>query len=201
VGGEPSEYVNQKYEYKAFEEKKLLVAVSSNASSPIPWTSYRDRRNAYKYFSAHFKDEFDLYGRGWEEMGFVNWRGQIEGTYDDKIAKMSSYRFAICYESNAHEPGYISEKIFDCFCARCVPIYYGSLGVDRLIPENCFIDRRKFASFRDLGAFLLSITKDQYVAYIHAIEKFLHSEEVRFFSSEHFYDTIAKTFNLQSTTG
>ena len=48
--------------------------------------------------------------------------------------------FAICYENARDIPGYITEKIFDCFFAGCVPIYWGGApNVTDHIPANTFI--------------------------------------------------------------
>ena len=51
---------------------------------------------------------------------------------------------------NTRFPGYISEKLFDCFFARCIPIYSGAPDVAQYVPPAAFIDARQFASFAEL---------------------------------------------------
>ena len=87
--------------------------------------------------------------------------------------------------------GYISEKITDCFCARCVPVYYGSKGTESLIPRDAWIDLREFRSFAALGTFLSGMDEAQYSRYIAAIDRFMRSDRLDFFSTEHFYGAIA----------
>jgi hypothetical protein len=41
---------------------------------------------------------------------------------DSKKNTLEKYKFSICYENARDIPGYITEKIFDCFFAGCVPI-------------------------------------------------------------------------------
>ena len=51
----------------------------------------------------------------------------------------------------------VSEKIFDCFAAGNVPIYWGASNVTDYIPEDCFIDMRSFSSFEELYQFFYLI--------------------------------------------
>lgn len=51
------------------------------------------------------------------------------------------YKFIICFE-NSYADGYITEKIFNCFFAKTIPIYKGSKKINTYINENCFIDAR-----------------------------------------------------------
>ncbi len=52
---------------------------------------------------------------------------------------LNQYKFIFVCE-NSIEDGYITEKIFNCFFARCIPIYYGSKNINKYINENCFIN-------------------------------------------------------------
>lgn len=40
-------------------------------------------------------------------------------------------------------------RIFDCFFAGCIPIYWGADNVNAHIPEGCFIDKREFDSYEE----------------------------------------------------
>ncbi len=49
----------------------------------------------------------------------------VRGPVPDKIEFMRPYKFCIAFE-NSSCPGYVTEKIMDCFIAGCIPIYWGS---------------------------------------------------------------------------
>ena len=203
VGAEPSAYRENRFGGISFAEKKLLIAVSRNRWAYMPQSTYGMRKAAYKHFEANCKDGFDLYGQGWNNpvTSFEKWfgfhrfscyRGEIPGTWDDKVAMMSRYKFALCFENNASQPGYVSEKITDCFCARCVPIYYGSPGVEDLIPQSCWIDVRQFRNFHEIQNFIVNMTPESHAEYLSAIENFMHSDALDFFSTDHYFTTLAE---------
>ena len=105
---------------------------------------------------------------------------------------MARYKFALCFENNASQPGYVSEKITDCFCARCVPIYYGAPGVGELIPQSCWIDARQFGNFREMQGFIVNMAPERHAMYLSAIEEFMHSPTLDFFSTDHYFKTLAE---------
>jgi len=202
VGAEPRTYRENPFRHLAFADKRFLVAVSRNRWSYMPQSTYPLRKRAYRYFERAFPRQFDLYGTGWNapcifyekwfgHPRFASWRGEIDDTWDAKVHKIAAYKFALCFENNASEPGYISEKITDCFCARCVPVYYGSKGAEALIPRDAWIDLRDFKNFAELARFLESMDEALYNRYIAAIDRFMLSDRLDFFSTEHFYGVIA----------
>jgi hypothetical protein len=106
---------------------------------------------------------------------------------------MQQYRFSICYENVRDLPGYVTEKIWDSFFAGCVPIYWGASNITSYIPEDCFIDRRKFTSHDELYRFMVSMSESEYITYQERIEAFLVSEKARPFSAEAFSEIIVNT--------
>jgi hypothetical protein len=118
---------------------------------------------------------------------FKNWKGKI----NSKKNVLKKYKFAFAIE-NAREDYYISEKIFDCFKAKCVPIYCGASNINELIPSNCFINLDDFKTYEDLYIFLCSINQKQYDAYLLNIKNYLNSRNAYFFSSEYFVNQIAE---------
>lgn len=203
VGAEPSLYRENRFSGMAFEEKRLLIAVSRNRWAYMPQSTYNLRKAAYRHFEANCKYEFDLYGQGWNKPvtsfekrfgfhRFSSYRGEISGAWDEKVAVMSRYKFALCFENNASQPGYVSEKITDCFCARCVPIYYGAPGVEDLIPQDCWIDARQFRNFHEMQSFILGMTPERHAEYLSAIDDFMHSPALDFFSTDHYFTTLAE---------
>ena len=51
----------------------------------------------------------------------------------------NKYKFVFVCE-NSLETGYITEKIFNCLFARCIPIYYGCSTIEKYIDKDCFIN-------------------------------------------------------------
>ena len=207
VGAEPSLYRENRFADVAFDQKKLLVAVSRNRWSYMPQSTYKERKRAYSYFDANRPDDFDLYGPGWNEPAifyerlcgyprYQCYRGVIAGDWDAKVACMAKYKFALCFENNASQPGYISEKITDCLCARCVPVYYGSKGLEKRIPKECWIDARQFGDYAEMESFLVGMPQSRHAEYLAAIEGFMHSPELDFFSTEHYFRTLAEGLGL-----
>lgn len=50
----------------------------------------------------------------------------------------NKYKFILCFE-NSYNDGYITEKIFNCFFARTIPIYKGSNIIDNYINEKSYL--------------------------------------------------------------
>jgi hypothetical protein len=79
--------------------------------------------------------------------------GEIDNIhmYDDLIKNKSCYnsiellrvfnryKFILCFE-NSKGDGYITEKIFNCFFARTIPIYWGADNINLFINKNSFIN-------------------------------------------------------------
>jgi len=153
-----------------------------------PKAIYHKRQQIADFFLTNYPDDLDLYGTGWSDefskilKGFVN-RG-------DKINKLSGYKFAITFDSYINQRGYISEKIFDVFFARTIPIYMGANNVKEYIPEACFIDMRDFKSYNELYAYLVKMTPEEYNFRLQAISRFLKSDTFNIYFSS---GAIAKT--------
>lgn len=206
VAAEPKAYVPNPFSAYTFANKKFLVAVSTNRWSYMPQSTFTLRRKAYHYFERRYPADFDLFGGGWNQPcifyerwfghpAFNCWRGTIPDSPEAKVRHVAQYKYSLCFENNASQPGYISEKIIDCFCARCVPVYFGSTGIDKYIPRNAWIDLRNFRRFSDLAAALERIDEAQYNRYISAIDQFMQSDRSDFFSNDHFHKAIADRFS------
>jgi hypothetical protein len=175
---------------------------------------YPERVRAIRWFEKYAPDDFDLFGSGWDspvarhgligriakklqrliprrtgKVFFPSYRGRVAS----KLDTLKRYRFSICYENVRDLPGYITEKIFDCFFAGCIPVYWGAANIDQYIPEDCFIDRRKFTSYESLHQFMVSMKESEYVEYQERIAAFLRSDRAKPFSAEAFAETIVNT--------
>ncbi len=172
-----------------FEEKKFCTLVTGYVNDPdkypgeYPNELYSERLKAQEFFEKVGEEGFEVYGRGWEKAPATK---SFRGACRDKIQVIKNYRFSICYENCQGEKGYISEKIFDCFAAGNVPVYWGASNVTDYIPKDCFIDRRDFATLDDLYLFLKSMTKETYEGYLAHIRDYLASDAAQVFSEARF---------------
>lgn len=195
---EPRNYPTNRFSDIKFADKKLLVAIAARRVNFMPWSNYRRRNRAYHYFDETMPNDFDLYGNWWRPTDFKNsYRGVLGNGCAGKVEKMSHYRFALCYENNSCQPGYVSEKISDCICARCVPIYHGSEGIEERVPPKCFIDAKRFRSLDDMKKFIVSMSEAEHQAYIDAMDDFCKSDLAKKFTMKHFCDCFANALNLK----
>lgn len=163
-----------KNHYEKFQNKREIVMISGNKVSSHPDELYSERKKVVEYFETK-NEQFDLYGYGWESEHYKNYRGVVE----NKLETLSKYKYSICFENQHKIRGYITEKIFDCFFANCVPIYWGADNVFDYIPENTFIDWRKFSSINDMLIYVKNIKEEEYNEYLSNIAKFLNSHEFK----------------------
>jgi len=190
-------------------KKKLLCLMANNKRSSHPNELYTARKKAIAWFETHHPEEFDLFGQGWDQLfagtklaGVIRRLGLkrffkhnphvcYRGMAKEKLPVVSTYRFSICFENVRDIPGYITEKIFDCFFAGCVPVYLGANNVTDYIPQDCFIDMRQFKDFAALYQHLSTMSKDDYLGYLLRIKRFLTTEASHPFTGDFFADTVA----------
>lgn len=185
-------------DYWIKEKTKFLTIINSNRML----ISYHkelltERIRAINFFSK--TGDIDLYGRDWEKLlPFPYWfskgavRKVYRGALEDKYKKLSQYKFAFAIE-NCELPGYITDKIFDCFYVGTVPIYLGDPYVEKYIPKNCFIDMREFKNYEELRKFLYSLTEPEIQTYKENGRCFLESERIKPFTQEHFAEIFVNT--------
>lgn len=198
------------------DRERFCCIIANNKTVPYasPLFLYPERVEAIRWFEQYAPENFDLYGSGWNssvarhgligrianklqrltpkrtgKVFFPSYRGRV----DSKLDTLKRYRFSICYENVRDLPGYITEKIFDCFFAGCIPVYWGAANIDKYIPEDCFIDRRKFLSHESLYQFMVSMKESEYVGYQERIAAFLLSDRAKPFGAEAFAETIVNT--------
>lgn len=205
------------FAWKGFSEKeRFALMITSHKRSNQKNELYSERIRAIRFFEKYHPEQFDLFGFGWNSFRF---KGRLFGRYlsrfsrldsivhknatkyffkefsswkgsvDHKIETMKNYKFSICYENTTGVDGYITEKIFDCFAAGCVPVYLGAPDISRWIPRNTFIDKRKFSTYEDLYSYMDSIGQEEYDRYLANIKDFLeHGSE--YFSAHHLSQTL-----------
>jgi alpha(1,3/1,4) fucosyltransferase len=189
-------------------KNKLCTMIAGHKSKSHPLELYSERVKAIRWFEQNHPENFDLYGIGWDKYCFKDPFSSLnyfkvltkllrpkypsyKGIIKSKREVLQKYKFAICYENARNIPGYITEKIFDCFFAGCVPIYWGAPNVTQHIPANTFIDKRRFRNHEELYSYLTNMPDNEYLDYLSAIKHFIEGNMIYPFSSEYFAETIA----------
>lgn len=193
-------FLPKRTEYKKikelpFDEKKLLVMMNGNSLPFLPYKLlslpikelYTERIKTLNFFYSRCPDDISLYGRGWNKpqrfsiqqrlfgyKKYAIYKGEFNPDNKNKI--LSKFKFCICFENN-EITGYISEKIFDCFKAKCVPIYRGAPNIDNFIRKECYIDARKFKNYQELYNFIVNMKEDKYNSYIKNIKALLEEKK------------------------
>lgn len=118
-------------------------------------------------------------------------RKVYRGFASSKSQVLGKYKFAICFENSVLK-GWITEKIFDCFFAGTVPVYWGAPDIQDHIPADCFIDMRQFKNYAELKDRLKSMTDGEVMAYRECARAFLSSPAFRPYMKQTFVENIAR---------
>jgi hypothetical protein len=194
---------NSPYDFEvlktAFNQRKLVTIIAGAKASTHPNELYSHRVRAIHWFEASAPNDFDLYGTGWSKDMFPSYQGQVQ----DKLATLSHYRFAICYENAQNIPGYITEKIFDCFRAGVVPVYGGAPNIARWVPTDCYIDMGQFQTYAELYEYLGTMDSTTHGGYLDRIRRYLYSDQFYPYSTECFITTVTEViaWDVQTSRG
>lgn len=189
------------------QKTKFCCMIAGNKKNDHPLELYSERIRAIQWFEKNRPSYFDLYGKDWNPSVptyLIHFESIIQlvnknlfprytsylGEVTKKRPILQQYKFSICYENVRDVPGYITEKIFDCFFAGSIPIYLGASNVTDYIPENTFIDKRKFSDYSELFDYLKQLSDDEYLKYLHAIENYIKSDKIFPFSAEFFSQIV-----------
>lgn len=174
---------------------------------------YIERIEVIRWYEKNAPQHFQLYGRGWDKPApAFNFIDKINRSIPSLAVKMFGFKyfpsykgeviskgdvlqkskFSYCYENNRDMPNYITEKIIDSFLYGCVPVYWGANNVLEYIPENCFVDRRKFKNTEDVHKHLLSMSPQVYLDYQSNIANFIAGGDAKKFSFENLVSTVVK---------
>jgi len=199
-----------------FEERNIFTClINANKAFPEPLKNdlYRERISTIRWYEANAPELFHLYGLGWHKpppafttkekitRRIARLRSQLfsykpfpsyKGEIANKHGVLKNSKFSICYENVKNQPNWITEKIFDSLLAGCVPVYWGADNISHHIPNNCFIDRRKFTCTAEMHSYLSTITNQQHQTYQDNIKKFLTTGDAKKFSTESYSKIITE---------
>jgi hypothetical protein len=95
----------------------------------------------------------------------------------DLLGLLNLYLFRICFESTYHPMwswDFMTERMFDCFKTKTVPIYLGCYNIEQHVPKELFIDFRDFGfDIKALADYLISFPKDKYIEMTEAAYKWV----------------------------
>lgn len=86
-------------------------------------------------------------------------RYDLQEWHSSKIKFLNQYKFNIAFE-NSFAPGYITEKLVDCYRANTVPIYWGSGGDVAPYPKKSMICANDYDSLDSLIAYIKKVDED-----------------------------------------
>jgi len=209
-------------------DRKFLLMINANKLPRLYVNElYTWRLRAVQFFEEH--GEIDLYGRNWDQMPTrvgktrtpfalrrlapAPWRVKqrlwpnplyaaaaraSRGPAASKSATLAQYRFALCFE-NSRLKGWITEKLFDCFFAGTVPVYWGAPDILDWVPADCFIDMRRFSDFAELRAFLHALEPSAWHKYREAARDYVESSRFAPFRPAAFVDIIAGVLSADTS--
>ncbi|GBL24295.1 hypothetical protein EMGBS6_10800 [Opitutia bacterium] len=192
----------------------MLVASNKALTVVDPRDQYQARVRILDWYERQAPADFHLFGRGWDRPAALpgRWgrvRNQLRKILGRFLPAKSPYAtcaarsttrssclrapaFVLAHENCRDLSGYVTEKLFDCFRAGCVPVYVGPQEIADLIPADCFIDGRSYETPAALDAHLRTIDGTAYRATQERIRAFLLSDRARPFSQDHFADVLAR---------
>ncbi len=177
-----------------FEERELICTIAGNKSFHHTNGLYDARKSAIKALRTAGVD-FHLFGTGWDICQDAEVSATYKGRVDDKLSTQSKYKFTLCFENACGYPGYVTEKIFDCFAAGSVPIYWGASNISDIIPPESFIDWRGFKTTEELVAYLNAISKKEFHTFQLAADRFMRSEFEQQFSGTALAEKVSNRLN------
>jgi hypothetical protein len=201
-----------------YADRPIFMSLVAANKAQAVWTRddlYRERIATLTWFQTNAPNDLRLYGSGWNlpnhpsglaakaifkvlrRSGVFKHRTRPcwEGIAPVKRDVLRRSKFNLCYENTRGSKGYISEKLFDALASGAVPVYWGAPNVKDYVPENCFIDRRQFATNDALYDFLKAITPEQHSRYQQSMRDFCETHAERF-GIETFANSIADALTM-----
>ena len=109
-----------------FNDKKFCLFISNNKYNDI-------NKNIMKKYLQNIGvcENLDIYKRQISNKSCYH--------SEELLTIFNKYKFIFVVENSIND-GYITEKIFNCLFAKCIPIYLGSHKIDYFFNKDCFIN-------------------------------------------------------------
>lgn len=113
----------------------------------------------------------------------------------NKLEFIKNYKFTIAYENSSY-PGYTTEKIFEPFLVRSIPIYWGNPLVKRDFNAKAFLNRADFESDNEMVERIIEIDNDDKL-FAEFMEQppFLNNELNEFVDNSRILERFVHIFN------
>jgi hypothetical protein len=184
----------------SWDKRSIFIScINANKNAVIrsKYNLYNKRRRYILALNHAFKENFSLYGAGWDlrnhPVGLfakviyrLRWLNPVlrrrerlvsyKGLCDAKSDVMRRSKFTLCVE-NTQFPGCMTEKMIDCFRFGSVPLYLGPPDIANMIDPSLFVDLRAFPDDESLFSFLENFTEKDYQKWRDRLE--LHRVDIR----------------------
>lgn len=158
------------------------------------------RYEAIQFFGD--RNELDLYGQGWESKSYLpssDFQAIIEKLnpypIKNKLDALSQCQFTLCFENIAY-PGYVTEKIIDCFVAGSIPVYMGATDIEDFVPRALYVDARQYSDFSELSEYLHRFRNTDQDNFANAMIRYAR-EWLRGEGARHSYEDFAQSVLLK----
>ena len=98
-----------------------------------------------------------------KEGAYQGFLGHRHSNYHN-LKKINEYLFcyaAECMSDPVWGHNYVTERVFNTMKSKTVLIYYGAPNVSELIPDDIFVDVRKFSTMQELSEYLVKLSFDK----------------------------------------
>ena len=116
-----------------------------NLIQPSKMIPFQDKKFCLVINRSGLHPHLKLFRQVLEHLGKVDDISQFDSVKNSScyhslplLILFQEYKFILCLE-NSHDPGYITEKIFNCFYARTIPLYAGSQKILDYIHPHSFV--------------------------------------------------------------
>ncbi len=180
----------------SWSKLKFSCLINSNKKTKYAGELYSERRSLVSFMQENYPQLLEVWGSGWNDYSMS------KGRCIDKLDILRNYKFCFCYENSNIGPGFITEKIFDCFASGTVPVYLGPDNVNHLLPSNLFIDRRSFPTNEDLIKYLIFMPESTYIAIQNEIFSYFRSSDFASkWSVDSYINRIKNAIGITSRAG
>jgi len=128
---------------KIYDKTKMLSIIASNKNYA------QGHKLRHEVISKNPHPELELWGSGY------NW---FSDEPEGRVSPFRDYRYVIVIE-NCQYPGYLTDKIVDCFATGCIPIYWGCPDIgDHFNTEGFYV----WNTYEELQEILDKISAEDY---------------------------------------
>ena len=114
------------------------------------------------------------------------------------------FLFNLCFE-NSNISYYVTEKIWQAFVGRTIPIYYSNDTIYETFPKGSFIDYRDFKNKAQLYQYILDMPADEYLDRLNLGIEFVsrYKEHIAEFkrwqktARQHIYDNLVRLHEMK----